>query len=489
MVERNFSIVEAWGSIPHTSNIFVFFPFRMLLIFCIFERIKVPIGASTYLPRVVSTNYTRFLKENAKVVLFCASRSDRLDFSNFAISKFSSQIAFAVVDRNETVCPDQPGISVLAFTNGERAVAARPVLRPIQFTRWCSNFVHGDWFLITQQDELRELFDTPGNFVFAVDLSARPADIESGVTVYGVPAIFFEYFNMSVTAGVYVYRSCDRQLVRVAGDVGKYLHSPLVDVALVNISEREFFGGYIVNEAAENGTAVEVLSKVAQRYPNAYFAVLSGEPARDLVEALNIAYVRPPCLVMIRNGKVSVDSHWIKRGYDIEQFVAEVVAGKQPFNHLSGDSCGPHEVTYDTWNDLVRKVDEDRVVVLTEPERGYGRRMNVSAFMVKDLVKAPKLHVYSYDLSMNECPPGASAAEMPSIYVFPEGETTPVQYDDDSEFRSVLNFITAHAKNKFEIPKLDFNEIEEKITDILIPGLAQFRVPKKEDDSILHDSL
>ena len=461
----------------------------MLLFFCIFERIKVPIGASTYLPRVFGTNYTRFLKENAKVVLFCASRSDRLDFSNFAVSKFSSQIAFAVVDRNETVCPDQPGISVLAFTNGEKTVAAKPVLRPIQFTRWCSNFVHGDWFPLTQQDELRELFDTPGNFVFAVDLSARPADIASGVTVYGVPAIFFEYFNMSVTAGVYVYRSCDRQLVRVTGDVGKYLHSPLVDVALVNISEREFFGGYIVSEEAENGTAVEVLSKVAQRYPNAYFAVLSGQAARDLAEALNLVYVRPPCLVMVRNGKVSVDSHWIKRGYDIEQFVADVIAGKQPFNHLSGDS-GCDEVTYDTWNDLAKKTGEDRVVVLTDPERGYARRMNVSAFMVKDLVKAPKLHVYSYDLSVNECPPGASVAEMPVIYMFPEGKTTPVQYDDDNAFKSVLNFIVSHAKNKFEIPKLDFSEIEQKITDILIPGLAQFRVPKKEEDGTsLHDSL
>lgn len=328
-------------------------------------------------------------------------------------------------------------------------------------------------------DELRELLDTPGSFVIAVDALARPSVIEPGITVFGVPSIFFAHFNMSVSAGVHVFRSSDRQLVRVTGAVKKYLQSPLVDASLVNTSEREFFGGFLVGETEENGTAVEVLTRLAQRHKNAQFALLAGDTSVAIAERLGLGYVARPCFVMMR-GRES----WVKRGFDVDSFVEDVVSGTQPCNHLSGSGA----LTYDTWKQVIGDGPGDKAVVFTVPGQPYARRLNVTLFKVKEVAGAPALHVFAYDLSENEIPPGFEVDEVPSMFLFPDGATGAVPYDGGNSFVDVMDFLAGEVTNKFDVPKFNASAIETEISDIVTPGLARFRVKPgaetERDDSL-----
>jgi hypothetical protein len=297
-------------------------------------------------------------------------------------------------------------------------------------------------------DELREIFDTPGVYFIGVNVYDRPADIPSEYPFYSVPIGFFSYFDLKVVPGVYVYRSADRNLIKASRKPAIYLRSAIVDIALVDVTERPYFGGYFVDESRDFSAESAELQDLARRHQNAFFSLFSGATADSLATRGGLLYLEVPLFVVFKSGSPETD-HWVLKNASL---IPEILSGNVPFIHASGPKVNQSTLTYDDFDAVVNSTKGDKLVLFLSKGVDPGIASVFRTFERK--VKTPNLHYFSYDLTRNEVPARFCGEEPRAIALFPDGRDM-VPFDGDASMSSLLHFALGEATHPFPYPEPD----------------------------------
>lgn len=450
----------------------------MFLIFSLLIRIKKPIGESNYIPRVNETELNKFLLSHELSVVFFADAKTRFDFANYAIKRHTPYISFVVATKDSSKshqCDDS--ICIRAYRKSKPIDTVSPPHTAIGFEKWCYYLTTPHDVTLTHPDQLREIFTQHGNFVFGVDIHTRPEHLKGDFTYYAVPAYFFSYFKINVTSGLYIYRSADRQLVKITGNLKNYLKIPVVDINLVDLSKRKYFGGYFVsyNDEESNQMEIAILHTLASKYQTFYLSSIAGKIAEDISLKSLIHFVPPPFFAIFESSTVS-KNRWIindpTKIHDIvylTQFLEDIESGKQPYTKLSGkpENCSFTPIEYNSFIDVVTKDNSDSIILYYSPYTSSCLKSSLIMEKIKSLLpNGYQLKIYLYDLTLNDLPDDFPPEDFPILVLYNKNKKqAPIPYDGEIGFEEILTFINEEASVPTKIDDYDLVTINKEISN------------------------
>jgi hypothetical protein len=438
------SLISDRGEYVNRVNPLSFHTNRMLSLFlfpvALFERITNPIGPSKYIRRLTNRTLSAFVRENPLAVIFHAAPYDRLDFANFAIRKNSPSISFAVAPRS---CKP-----IAAYRNGRRVQTAVAPTTPIGFALWCKALVLESLTIVLQAEVLRQVFNRSGIAFIGIDVKERSAEIPAEYPFYAVSSAVFRSFEFpfNVTSGLYAYRSSDRQFLKVTHKPREYLRSHLVDLALVNVSERPFFGGFFLNERTGFENESALLTQLAMRYRNVYFSLYSGGTADYLAAAAGFLHLNVPLFALFRSNESEMN-HWVLSDFSI---LPDILAGKIDYIHASGPKTSESALVYNDYEAVLGATPGDKLVLFTTLDL-ESLEIELAFQKFRTIVNGSKLHFFTYDIRQNEFPPGVPANDAGAIVLYPEGGSA-ILYEGPASVESLLHFVLGSAVNDFDSP-------------------------------------
>jgi hypothetical protein len=404
------------------------------------SHITAPIGHPRYIPRVSGRDLIAFLNSRPLAIIFYTDSPDSLDFATFAINKYSQSISFAIA-------PEAEGPSRIAvpYRNGKIVSTFLPSTSPIEFTSWCKNLLRPPVTRATHPEILRQVFDTPGTYFIGVGMKERPSDLPSEYPFVAVEPEIFGSFKVEIPPGLYVYRSSDRQLTKVTGKVTRYLKSLLVDITTVNLTDRPFYGGFFLNEKQPFTEQANALLDLAKKHKNVHWSLFAGTTAEVLADAAGLLWVASPYLVIFRNNE-SERKHWFVTNLSV---IPDILAGNVDFMPATGEKINQTTLICTDYHNVLNTVAGDRIVLFTTNEKhsNLGRAF----FALRERVRAPNLHFFTYSVRQNEFPPGVDLERVPAIVLYPEGKDM-IVYDGESSLQDLLHFVLTEVTNEFPYP-------------------------------------
>lgn len=480
----------------------------IFIVFLLFERIKKPIGEANYLPRLTGINLTQLISKNSIcVVIYTNHFYTRFDFINFAVTKFSSHIKFAIASLNESIAPKISihNYVIVPYRNGQKLETVSAPKTAIAFANWCEKITRPLIFRINHIDQLRRVLAEPGTVFFGVDMISRPNYIkDNNIPFYSINQTYFKYLGISVNAGLYVYRSSDRQLIKTGENYKKFLKSPLVDFTEIfsedEVNEQaidngsgQFFGGFFVDRENLNETASEAtkLIKLAHQYKTVKFGLIEGEIATKLSMLSQLQFIKRPFFVLFNINQIQ--NHYVTFSNDeksIEKFIDDVLAGKQEITKISG-KANKNNLCYNNFKSIISEENQknDVVVLFSDSINHYPSKFLY--FLAEESINIVnsknssqnQIELYRYDLSQNEIPESLQTSleannrnQINTLILYPKGkEKEELYFEGDQSLSSMMDFILSGISFKCEVPDFDEDLIMKKISEKMNPKYVGFK--------------
>lgn len=434
-------------------------------------RIKETVGESNHIQEITEPALTNFINKNSRIVVFFTDKTQKFDFANFAITKYSDKMRFitSTIDDGKKFGAKGP-LSIIAFENGKIVKAKEAPRRSIAFTLWCDSLFAKDSIKIKHPEELRVIFTSTITCCLGVDKEERPAKLRDSITFYSVPHQFFQYFNMNVSNGYYIYRSADRQLVKITSDPNKYINTKVTDLHSSYLEKKQFFGGYFVDETNNTKCQMEaeLLSYLANKYDDKmYLGILQGTLAYTLANKHALSYIPLPFFVMFdENG------HWIMRGDDIHdktkivKFIDSVVNKEQNYTILDEEGEPMNEyIKPVSFNNMLKTVEEDKTDAVLYVTAACGSRCRLFDFLIKkeaEMMKNTSLTFYSINISKNDFPLDLPlGVDVPTMIMWPSKKRVlgPVFFDGVANIDDINRFLVLESSGTFNKPEYNATTI------------------------------
>jgi hypothetical protein len=317
---------------------------------------------------------------------------------------------------------------------------------------------------ITHSDHLALLLNSPGSFIFGVDLPHRPANLNRTSPFYSVSAMLFSSLGLAVTSGLYVYRSADRQLVPAdPSEVGRLLRSPLSDLSLDIASP--YFGGFVFGDnSSEQAFETAVLMDVAETAPSD-FAL--GILPQSVVEAAALRFLSGPIFAVFRNrANESVRRRFLlrrdaaHRGSAILEFLEEIAAGKAQFEIVSRESSFEFGISRVGFSRVFES--GGFALVLFAGQKGALSRDWAAAKRVRALVGEERLQLFLFDATENDLPENVSVDRLPSFVLLRPGRA-PAPLGQPHGFKALFEAVVDAAGARWRIPEFSAKSAEEEV--------------------------
>lgn len=490
------------------------------ILFGICGRIKVPIGQTSYIPFLEGKPLKNELSKNKRSIVIFTDPTSTIDFADFAIHEYKSQIKFIrstiSEGRSNYQCPDISPC-VLAFEKSKALKLEIPtVLQPAQFLLWVQNSLTPGIINVSTSGHLHQLLIGHDPLIFEVvdkkKLNSKKTYekrkiIPDNFTVYLATQPLFENLNVQVEKGYYLFRPADHELIpltekQIRSNIIDQLLQPsnssnVLDINQCNISEKPFLAGYMINESDTNSCEIElkILKDLASKYSEQmHFTTLYGKPSELYKKASDLLTLPTPYFFIFNTSDIQ-GGRWLiykSENYNnleyVNNFVKRVLLDEEFFTVISEDiptypgyETEPFKkIVADNFDDLVIDNDNDVLVAFTAPWcphcNNFKPILNETAYLLKDT----KAKIYYIDGSKNDIPEFVPTMEgYPTLFFWPAGkkEEAPIKYTGIRRFKDVLSFINKTSTNKIELPPYDEEEIKERIKLIQNPPK-----PKENDE-------
>ena len=450
----------------------------MLFTFLFFlqERIRSPIGESTHIPFVTSSNITGFLNRYPLSVIFFHDLNVRFDFANFGIYKFSQKIAFARASNNETIGNCKEQLCVVPFRGTRRIKLQNPPEIAIEFAKWCKRVSKmNEVVVVKTPEDLKEAFQQDGNCLFGVNMKAKPEFIKNNdLQFYLVQDTMFDYFNIKVDSGLYLYRYVDRQLIKTDKNYLKYLKSPLTDINEINLKEKRYFGGFFINNNHnETNEQINLLTKLAQRYNDKIsFSIIYGDIMDEIKKESKLNYVKNPFFCIFDSNNLSrrwivLDSNNYKSMNYLENLIQRILSGEEKPDLLSSEKLFNHSVTFNEFQDKIAENGDKLILYYSQTSQ---KRIRVLFETIFKYIHIDNFKFYSYDTDKNEIPDDFDST--PSVILYPEGKMK-VPYEDLFDPALIVKFLKEEGYAISFSNDYDPSKIKKEVNTILYPKLFQ----------------
>lgn len=444
-----------------------------------------PIGEVHHIPFLKEDELRSFLLEHEKSVIFFTDGQFKYDFANYAIHRFGHSISFAAapIEAAEKYNAKGP-LFILAFYKSEIVKVPDAPFSAIAFTNWCDNAFAKTNIKITHPEELRVIFVSTITCCFGVDMTTRPEKLREDITFYQVPHQFFTYFNMNVSKGYYIYRSADRQLVKMDKDPNKFLTTKVTDLHSSNLVRKPFFGGFFMKESNVSlcHTESKLLNTLANKYnDDFYFGPLSGTLADTIARQYNLLHVQKPFFAIF-----DTKGRWIKTGDEIHDINAltkfiEDIKSKSINYTVRSDGSGRLSkrvttVTYENAIDTIMNDGKDSILYITGR---CGPRCTIYDTLIKEDAKIfenSTVKFYMLNASTNDIPaPLDPNVNIPIFYELPSKKKMfgPIEYDGTGRIDDFNRFILIRSSGPFEEPKYNASAIDTKAKQKAFPFLKK----------------
>lgn len=485
----------------------------ILTLFLLFERIKKPIGEANYLPRISGINLTQLISKNSFcIIIYTSNLNARFDFINFAIAKYGSHIKFAIASMNESIAPklllngEKTSFAIVPYKNGQKIETIAAPKTAIAFANWCEKITRPSNLRINHIDQLRRIFLEPGVALFGVNMISRPDYVkDNNIPFYLINQTYFKYLGISISSGLYIYRSSDRQLIKTGDNYKKFTKSPLFDFSLLFKSSNEIdeqivnssshlFGGFFVDRENINQTANEasILIKLAHKYKSINFGLIEGETANKLAMLSQLQFIKRPFFVLFNNSNLNqLQYRYVTFSNDInliETFIDDILSKKQDITSISekGDQA---KLCYNNFNIVINDNQENDILILFSDnlQRRSSRLLYFLAekalTMINSKYNSKKIVLYTYDLSQNEIPNDLQISyesnngnSIKALVLYPKGkDKDELYYEGDESFYDMIDFISSSVSFKCEVPDFDEDEVMKDIIDRMNPKFVGFK--------------
>ncbi|OHT13094.1 hypothetical protein TRFO_03535 [Tritrichomonas foetus] len=449
-------------------------------------RINSPTGEFANLPKFDTESLVNdFIHKNEYSVVFYLSDDESypFEFSNYAISKYKIKIHFAVATSsvskkmNITEAPE-----IIGYFKGKSQNLGGPLHTTIGFSLWCNDFLSGNIKRISNPEELRRIFEGHKTVVIGVDRAPIPANFPKNEIFYEAPSQIFKYFNINVTAGIYVYRAADRQLVRAQNNYKQYTKTNVVDLATVNLREREYVGGYFVNTNNNNLTSQEIhiLNKLGEKFnKEIYFAPFFGHSGLSLFQAANFGHFKVPFFAIMKSDNFT--HRWgitnAQKMHDLEyltEFIQNVIQ-QQSENTQIEISEDPNEndefnIVNKNFMEKIISDQKDSFVLFMKNAMDDGPKIFATISVIQNHLKNCDVKFYFFDVSKNDVPYHQMSLfennqiNIPLLVMYPNGkEEEPIIYKGKFDFEMIVKWVAKNASNSFEIPQYDIGDVQLKM--------------------------
>jgi len=384
-----------------------------------------------------------------------------LDFMDFSITKFQENVGFAYASFNlstEFGCTRAP---CFCFFKGDDIISQEnPPVHAIKFLTWINRLVTPTVRHIRTSIEVKELLSSKVPTVFLIGDQSIPNDLPQDVRVNFVPQAVFKDMGIDISAGTYVYRPNDRELLP--------MDRPFKD--LIRTSIRSSFGAskpysaFFFTDDSNMDKAhagVMLMNRLADKYEQFSFSILNTQIHEDIINRGSLKIVKAPFLVVFESNNISNNrwvvhnSEWSDDGYFFSLF--DNISSKiQPYTLISKpEPVGQELLTFKELvaDSFVERVTDPRYDVFVVFTAAWCHHCNSFKPILNETSTSLKDHpvrFYWMDGTENETPsivpdfPG-----FPTMFLWPaNNKSNPVQYDEERTSGGILKFINQYATHK-----------------------------------------
>ena len=451
----------------------------MLEIFLIFlYRISEPIGSNRKVPFLASGDVNSFVKQAEKSIVIFSDDVEKCNFINYAHLKLKDNLKFAIAPEKygeNYNCKDYP--CTVPFENGEQ-VNYLPLPSRIAslFYSWCKHFVNPKYSRIANKAKLQTTLNSiDGACVIGIDTADMPSDLPSDMMFYSVDSDVVHSLNISAEKGVYVFRSSDRELVKVEnGNYKDLTETPIVAFKNVDFSKKKYVAGFWIDdlnpERSENEISIlNQLSKEESDLANDFY--FSSYDLDVIVK--NRLYYRPVPLFAVFKKEGDNLLRWTFSGEQthdsafLKKVMNQIRSGELSSGPLNNkDEGNSHSISYFEFTEKVNE-DKDVFLVIVKNEETYASLVS-TAKIVTELFQSDQITYYWINLSENDIPHELNPSPTATFYLFPKGnKKSPIPYSlSRVKVFDVLNFIKRHSSIKYDLPSYNIVQKESEIREL-----------------------
>ena len=459
-------------------------------------RVKHAIGQSANLPFLPGFLLDPLLKKSKRSVVFFHEENAVLEFANFGIQQFKDEFNFFranASDGKKYGCFYFP--CAIAFEGDKQINTSIPTNRASAIVTWLQQILDGSYKIVKSQEQLRVLLEQQGKVVFGVDQQKPPKHIGNH-DFYLVNSTIFAKIGLNVTKGYYLYRSIDRQLLPF-NDKQKIEDSILTDPRLFDISEKPFFGGYVINTKLDKVSEeqIKIMEKLALKYNDTMsFGPIVGSNALLFLKAGKTEGLDAPYF-MVFNTSSLLQGRWLLykpeddiMNFDkVSAFVDKIISGKLPFTIISEDipedSDAPvKHLVGSTFADVVFKNDTDTLVTFVAEHCKFCPRLEILLTELAQLYANTNVTICKINGADNDVPNIVPDYDSyPTIMLFKQGEKDkhPVKYKGSYRVKDISRFIHENANSSPEPLPFVSDDIEDKISK-LYHDYLDYKNPEKQ---------
>ena len=439
-------------------------------------RLKGEFGFAANMRQISSDEIENFIKQKGLNVIFYAEKGTNLEFADFVNEKYNSSINFARTlpenIQNKSICDSFP--CVVAYKMGQKIGDNAPLI-PSAYMNWVVDLLSPPILELKHPEEVRNLLNKHGSFVIGVDTPEKPKAMKESETYYVVPSRLLKYFFINVSAGIYVYRSADRMLVKANNNFKSYMRTPIIDPQLTNISSKKYIAGYFLerDNSESNEEDMQRLTTLANKFKqDVHFLPIVGGISAIFGETIGIGYLSFPLFALLPSGENPVNQYLIQ-GEDsrnvtfVSEIIQSILDGKLDNYYPSEriNESDKYQITYNTLNETIQKNQEkyDTIIAYVSPYMGKGEWFSKLIPCVDELIKNENIKFYIYNLSTNMEPKNIVISGDPAVYFYPKGSNESDFYRGNPNIKHFVDWVceksTFHPNMPHYSPKHYMNDV------------------------------
>lgn len=443
---------------------------RMILSFlsllCL--RLTGGIGESKYLRKLNGTALDAFYRGTKPgVIVFPEEDYYPYDFMNYAISKYRGKIEFVVASAEDAIrynitnCPE-----FIGFNNEIGALIASPHQNPFSFAEWCQKLVPKRIVRVDSPMYLRHILEGHQSYLLGVNVNDPPKNLRKKDTFYLINSSLFDYFQLNVSDGIYVYRYIDRQLLPADENYTSLLDTNLTDLYLLNNFQRKFFAGYknSFDKTEENILELGIMSELANRFTkNFYIGPVIGDLGEAYVSYSRLSNLPAPFFFVTNANYIDDNKRWViidsEHVHDLEyisEFLKRIENGEEPQTVISEpiNESDALQITANTFNDKISEEGIDKIIYIYNYDVADKDHQNLVVKHAARILSESPIKIYIYNCDKNDIPDiFVDGIELPLTMYYKQHTEDPIFFDGRYELDDFLQWV--NSLSDFPLPEYD----------------------------------
>lgn len=450
----------------------------IMLGFLLAIKVKNPLS-SAGLPLLTGEELKKFTDSPQKSVVFFGHEfQTNMQFADYGIWLHKKDIKFCVASLEDGEAYGVTEKSAIAFQQGVRIQTPLKATEAGLFLRWLNVIKDNENYEIKTGEELRGIMNIQSSTIFNIGLNSIPDEYSSQQVFRVKQSVFSDLGIPGIDNGLYIYRPCDRQLLKIESKLENYDQCKLTQYNSFDPSLKPFSATFVLEGADDSlyEKHYQLLNHISDKFADKLFAfALPVSALRQFKTQVNVERSTAPFFVIYNNMNNSAFRYiYTNEKGDlfnedaIDAFIQDVIDGKieptvvsKPLNELN--NFGPlKEVSTNLFKELVLDSKDNVLVAFTAPWCHHCKVLKPVLNATAHVLKNTPNKIYFFDVDANDMPNEVPELDgYPTIFLWGGKEHKPIQYEERRSVGTIIGFLSNNTATPFELSEYNETEILE----------------------------